>query len=101
MGERHDREQDKLAAKFEKADRLLHHKDIETDVKEVWFAGAHADVGGGAVPDEEQHMLSRIPLRWMIQQCFECNTGIIFGTAALAEAGIDIPILVSISNLNS
>jgi hypothetical protein len=36
-------------------------------------------------------MLSRIPLRWMLRQCFECNTGILFSTAALAEAGIDIP----------
>lgn len=36
-------------------------------------------------------MLSRVPLRWMVRQCFECNTGIIFGTGALAEAGIDVP----------
>ncbi len=36
-------------------------------------------------------MLSRIPLRWMIRQTFECNTGILFNTAALAETGIDVP----------
>lgn len=41
-------------------------------------------------------MLSRIPLRWMLRQCFECNTGILFSTAALAEAGIDIPTLYPI-----
>ncbi|TVY38900.1 Uncharacterized protein LSUB1_G002833 [Lachnellula subtilissima] len=67
------------------------HKHKATDVLEVWFAGAHADVGGGAVVNEERHMLSRIPLRWMIRQCFETNTGILFSTAALAESGIDIP----------
>jgi hypothetical protein len=36
-------------------------------------------------------MLSRIPLRWMIRQCFACNTGIIFDTSSLADVGIDIP----------
>lgn len=41
----------------------------------------------------ERHMLSRIPLRWMIRQCFECNTGILFGTASLAETGLDVPTL--------
>jgi hypothetical protein len=35
-------------------------------------------------------MLSRIPLRWMIRQCFECDTGILFDTAALVEIGLDI-----------
>lgn len=38
-------------------------------------------------------MLSRIPLRWMLRQCFECDTGILFNTGALAETGIDIPTL--------
>ncbi|KAF2836479.1 hypothetical protein M501DRAFT_979658 [Patellaria atrata CBS 101060] len=77
--------------------RLQHkshdHEHVETDVKEVWFMGAHADVGGGAVLNEERHMLSRIPLRWMIRQCFECNTGILFKSATLAELGIDVPTL--------
>ncbi|POS83721.1 hypothetical protein EPUL_002963, partial [Erysiphe pulchra] len=63
---------------------------VPTDVLEVWFCGGHADVGGGAVHNTERHVLARIPLRWMIRQCFECNTGIIFKTAGLAETGIDI-----------
>ncbi|GAB7363566.1 hypothetical protein MBLNU230_g3833t1 [Neophaeotheca triangularis] len=65
----------------------------ETDIKEVWFAGAHADCGGGAVHNDERHMLSRIPLRWMLRQCFECDTGILFQTARLAEFGLDVPTL--------
>ncbi|KUJ09694.1 uncharacterized protein LY89DRAFT_711013 [Mollisia scopiformis] len=65
----------------------------KTDALEVWFMGAHADVGGGAVANEERHMLSRIPLRWMIRQTFECNTGILFDTAGLAETGLDVPTL--------
>ena len=33
----------------------------QTDVLEVWFMGCHADVGGGAVPNEEAHF----PCRWV------------------------------------
>lgn len=68
----------------------VHHNDPDTDVLEVWFAGCHADVGGGAVLNTERHMLSRIPLRWMIRQCFECDTGVLFHSAALAEKGLDV-----------
>ncbi|CAG8979226.1 hypothetical protein HYALB_00011283 [Hymenoscyphus albidus] len=89
--------QEEREKEFEKKDTAVHDH-VSTDVSEVWFMGSHADadfiistVGGGAVLNEERHMLSRIPLRWMIRQCFECNTGIIFCTAALAEAGIDVP----------
>ncbi|KPI39209.1 uncharacterized protein AB675_5175 [Cyphellophora attinorum] len=63
---------------------------FDTDVKEVWFAGCHADVGGGAVLNSERHKLSQIPLRWMIRQCFECDTGIKFKTRHLAEFGLDV-----------
>jgi uncharacterized protein (DUF2235 family) len=38
----------------------------DQDVKEVWFAGAHADVGGGY---EEAHSgLSKIALEWMLDE---------------------------------
>lgn len=84
-----DQEQTRLEKQFEKDDHSVHDH-VKTDTLEVWFTGAHADVGGGAVPNEERHMLSRIPLRWMIRQCFECETGIIFNTAPLAETGIDV-----------
>jgi uncharacterized protein (DUF2235 family) len=62
----------------------------ETDVLEVWFVGQHADVGGGAAKNEVRHKLSQTPLRWMIRQCFECNTGIIFKTHNLASEGLDV-----------
>ncbi|KAF8597982.1 hypothetical protein BDV93DRAFT_478920 [Ceratobasidium sp. AG-I] len=60
----------------------------KTDVKEVWFAGAHSDVGGGSVPNETPHHLARIPLRWMIRECFTNNTGILFHSAELEELGL-------------
>ena len=67
-----------------------HERPFDTDVHEVWFMGAHADVGGGAVKDVIRHKVSHIPLRWMIRQAFECNTGIIFKTKVLAEHGLDV-----------
>ncbi|TGJ79433.1 hypothetical protein E0Z10_g9320 [Xylaria hypoxylon] len=66
------------------------YREFVTDALEVWFMGAHADIGGGAVRNESRHMLSRIPLRWMIRQCFECDTGILFDMARLAEQGLDV-----------
>jgi hypothetical protein len=66
---------------------------IETDVLEVWFMGAHCDVGGGSEKNDKRHMLSRTPLRWMIRQTFECETNILFDTSALAEKGLDVQTL--------
>ena len=37
----------------------------EQDIKQVWFAGVHADVGGGY--PELQSGLSKFPLDWMIE----------------------------------
>ncbi|KAK9781355.1 putative Tle1 phospholipase domain-containing protein [Seiridium cardinale] len=83
--------QDSLERKFLAQDEAHHRKRFfQTDVLECWFMGCHADVGGGAVANECRHMLSRIPLRWMLRQCFECNTGILFDTARLAEFGLDV-----------
>lgn len=39
-------------------------KNPSQDVKEVWFAGVHSDIGGGYPEDQSQ--LSRIALRWML-----------------------------------
>jgi uncharacterized protein (DUF2235 family) len=39
---------------------------IGQNVRQVWFAGVHADVGGG-YPEEESG-LSKFPLLWMIEQ---------------------------------
>jgi uncharacterized protein (DUF2235 family) len=36
------------------------------DLKQVWFAGVHCDVGGGYKPGEKRETLSDIPLKWII-----------------------------------
>ncbi len=38
--------------------------DLQQDIKEVWFAGVHSDVGGSYPESESQ--LSKIALRWML-----------------------------------
>lgn len=39
------------------------------DVKEVWFAGVHGDVGGGH--PEQQSGLAKIALKWMIDEALK------------------------------
>ncbi|KAJ7053865.1 hypothetical protein C8F01DRAFT_503659 [Mycena amicta] len=63
-----------------------HH---HTHVEEVWFVGAHCDVGGGALPNGTRNHLARIPLRWMIRQCFLLDTGILFHADMLRLAGLE------------
>ncbi|KAJ7062233.1 hypothetical protein C8F01DRAFT_1368863 [Mycena amicta] len=60
-----------------------------TDIEEVWFAGCHCDVGGGSVDNDTPSNLARIPLRWMIRECFKTNSGIMFESAGLRSIGID------------
>lgn len=40
------------------------------DLKQVWFAGVHSDVGGGYKP-KDGLLLSNIPMRWMQDQAEE------------------------------
>lgn len=60
-----------------------------TDAQEVWFAGCHRDVGGGAVKNGARHSLSRISLRWMIRECFKARTGILFQRSMFQQIGMD------------
>ena len=48
-------------------------KGFNTKTEQVWFPGAHSDVGGGYVPDElrqcsYQHALDDIALDWMLRR---------------------------------
>lgn len=61
----------------------------ETDVDEVWFAGCHCDVGGGSVGNGTRNSLARIPLRWMIRECFKLEIGILFHREMFRQIGMD------------
>ena len=38
------------------------------DLKQVWFAGVHADIGGSYKPDTDGSFLSDIPMMWLIKE---------------------------------
>ena len=59
-------------------------------MQEVWFAGCHSDVGGGAVEDSVRYSLGDISLRWMVKQVIISQCGIRFDAAAMKRADIDI-----------
>jgi uncharacterized protein (DUF2235 family) len=46
----------------------LWHASNNLDLKQVWFAGSHSDVGGGYPPDVSGMSLSDIPLHWMLRE---------------------------------
>lgn len=51
---------------FFEAERFHKAEDTPQDTKQVWFAGVHADVGGG-YPESESG-LSKFPLIWMVEE---------------------------------
>ncbi|MFI4955861.1 MAG: phospholipase effector Tle1 domain-containing protein [Gammaproteobacteria bacterium] len=43
---------------------------IESSAMTAWFAGVHADVGGGY---NEHNLLSNVPLHWMLNEAMQCG----------------------------
>lgn len=60
------------------------------DVRQVWFAGVHSDVGGG-YPDGE-NQLARIPLAWMLREAQDAGLKIdpVREERLLHEGSIDV-----------
>jgi uncharacterized protein (DUF2235 family) len=44
-----------------------------TDLKQVWFAGAHCDVGGSEKPDANGGLLADLPAQWMMKEAHAFN----------------------------
>ena len=58
--------------KFKPALFHLGKNSLDVDLKEVWFAGNHCDVGGGyMLRDGQTHLLSETPLAWMLQEVLD------------------------------
>jgi len=86
---RHSPHREESIGEYEKAINMM--TGGHTDVLEVFFAGAHCDVGGGSVINGTRHSLARIPLRWMIREIFKADVGIIFDAHMLKhEVGFDV-----------
>ncbi len=50
------------------------HNSEPQDSRQVWFAGVHADIGGGY--PEKQSALSKYPLIWMIEEAIEAGLAV-------------------------
>ncbi|KAG9048667.1 hypothetical protein FS837_012295 [Tulasnella sp. UAMH 9824] len=59
-------------------DDCEYHHGKATNVQEVWFAGCHADVGGGSTPNDATHTLANPSLQWMISEVLEHAPEVIF-----------------------
>ncbi|KAG8909744.1 hypothetical protein FRC01_006749, partial [Tulasnella sp. 417] len=62
-----------------------YHHGQATDVQEVWFAGCHADVGGGSTPNHEVHTLANPSLQWMISEVIKHAPYVLFKPDAFAS----------------
>ncbi|PLW82642.1 hypothetical protein CWI75_08640 [Kineobactrum sediminis] len=62
---RHAVAMDEERADFEPT---LWHESGSADLQQVWFAGVHADIGGGYAADKTGALLSDIPLAWMARE---------------------------------
>jgi uncharacterized protein (DUF2235 family) len=40
----------------------------DVDLKQVWFAGSHADIGGSYEPDKDGRAIADVPFRWMLDE---------------------------------
>ncbi len=49
------------------------------DIRQVWFAGVHSDIGGGY--PESESALSKFPLLWMVEQALKAGVAIDRGLA--------------------
>ncbi|WEW57463.1 hypothetical protein PRK78_002930 [Emydomyces testavorans] len=55
--------------KFKPALFVFEEESQNSDIKEVWFSGNHGDVGGGfRYENNSKHLLSDIPLAWMVDE---------------------------------
>jgi uncharacterized protein (DUF2235 family) len=43
------------------------------DLKQVWFAGAHSNIGGSYMPDKDGSLLSDNALAWMLREAAQSN----------------------------
>ena len=57
----------------------------EQDIDEVWFAGGHADIGGGWEMLQDSKSASHVPLVWMVHEAIKA--GLHFDIDKLREMG--------------
>ncbi|KAG8990206.1 hypothetical protein FRB90_001860 [Tulasnella sp. 427] len=66
-------------------DERQYHGGALTDVREVWFPGFHADVGGGNELNTFRVSLANPSLRWMVTEILKDSCKIVFKRDAFLE----------------
>ena len=46
------------------------------DLKQVWFAGCHGDVGGGHAPDRDGSCIADVAFKWMLDEAMASGLGV-------------------------
>jgi uncharacterized protein (DUF2235 family)/membrane protease YdiL (CAAX protease family) len=64
-------------------------KDRPQDIRQVWFAGVHSDVGGGY--PEDQSALSKYPLLWMLGEAAKAGLAVDQAMVAWLTGGTAMP----------
>ncbi len=59
----------------------------QVDIKQVWFAGSHADIGGGYDPDSNGSLASSYPLQWMLKEA--AQSGLSYEDHVLSGVNFD------------
>ncbi|KAM3530275.1 hypothetical protein NHJ13051_001494 [Beauveria bassiana] len=60
-------------------------EEVGQDIDEVWFAGGHADIGGGWPVSGDCRSASHVPLTWIVREAM--NAGLGFDMQKLIEMG--------------
>ncbi|KAG8926343.1 hypothetical protein FRC00_003011 [Tulasnella sp. 408] len=62
-----------------------YHGSKPTDIKEVWFAGCHADVGGGSAHNNKTNTLANPSLVWMVNEIIAADAPVLFKKQAFED----------------
>ncbi|KAG9041512.1 hypothetical protein FS837_012180 [Tulasnella sp. UAMH 9824] len=66
-------------------DDFAYHLGKPTDVKEVWFAGRRADVGGGSSRRADIHSLANPSFQWMVSEVLRHSPYVLFRSNAFED----------------
>ena len=48
----------------------------DVDLKQIWFAGCHGDIGGGNPPDPDGAAIADVAFKWMLDEAAEAGLGV-------------------------
>ncbi len=68
---------------------VVSHNTMAVPFSPHLLMGIVLDIGGGSILNNTRHALARIPLRWMVRQCFILHTGILFYKTMFKDIGLD------------